>query len=233
MPGVAAPVAWLSLAASLMALVVVVILPLMFLVRAEPQFLRCWLKERRDPALTWPVRVSNACDAINIVSGQFVSWLVLVLLLEQFLIVILRYVFSWGSIEMQESIMVHARHRPYGRARIRSDARRARPPLTSSTTASQGGVRRRSTRSVWFSSCLPLCIVTWWLSWDYVVHSWEVKESSTEGSGLPWLYLFKTLILLADAFLAIQAVSLLIRSLIEIRDPESRAAPEHSASHGS
>ena len=231
MPGVAAPVAWLSLAASLLALVVVVALPLIFLIRTEPEFLRSWLKERRDPALSWPVRISNACDAINIASGQFVSWLVLVLLLEQFLIVILRYVFSWGSIEMQESIWyLHAIALMIGLGYTLMHDGHVRVDFIYNNQPKRRQAQVNALGVIFF--LLPLCLVTWWLSWDYVVHSWEVKESSTEGSGLPWLYLFKTLILLADVLLAIQAVSLLIRSLIEIRDPENRAAPKHAASYG-
>ncbi len=231
MPGVAVPLAWLALAASLAALVVVVALPLLFLLRTEPQFLRAWLKERQAPGLGWSVRISNICDAINIVSGQLVSWLVLVLLLEQLLIVILRYVFSWGSIEMQESIWyMHAISFMIGLGYTLMHDGHVRVDFLYNNQPKRRQAQINALGVVLF--LLPLCIATWWLSWDYVVHSWEVRESSTEGSGLPWLYLFKTLILLADVFLALQAVSLLLRSLIEIMDPESRAAPEHAASHG-
>ena len=230
-PGVSAPLAWLSLAVSLAALAVVM-LPLVFLIRTEPAFLRSWLKGRRASGLSWSKRVANSCDAINIVSGQLVSWLVLVMLLEQFLIVILRYVFSWGSIEMQESIWyLHAVSFMIGigytlmyDGHVRVDFIYNNQPRRRQAQINALGV-------IFF--LLPLCVVTWWLSWDYVVHSWEVKESSTEGSGLPWLYLFKTLILVADVFLTIQAVSLLLRSLIEIRGtPKVAPPPEHAASYG-
>jgi len=48
-------------------------------------------------------------DSITERLGRAVAWLVLVMMLIQFLVVVLRYVFSFNSIPMQESIMyMHA-----------------------------------------------------------------------------------------------------------------------------
>ena len=59
---------------------------------------------------------------------------------------------------------------------------------------------------------IPLCLTTWWFAWGYVANSWAVMETSTEGSGLPYIYLFKTVILLFAGLVLLQAISVVIRS---------------------
>ena len=44
-------------------------------------------------------------DAINSRIGRAVSWLVLAMVLVQFAIVVLRYIFGWNHIALQESII--------------------------------------------------------------------------------------------------------------------------------
>ena len=62
---------------------------------------------------------------------------------------------------------------------------------------------------------LPMCVLIWWTAWPYVSASWEIMEASKEGRlGIPAVYLLKTLILAFAALLAVQAVSLLIQSML-------------------
>jgi TRAP-type mannitol/chloroaromatic compound transport system permease small subunit len=61
---------------------------------------------------------------------------------------------------------------------------------------------------------LPLCYITWMLSWSYVANAWAVREGSTEVSGLPFIYLFKTVILVFIVLVVLQGLSLALRSLM-------------------
>ena len=53
------------------------------------------------------------------------------------------------------------------------------------------------------------CIL--WLSWDYVALSWRIREGSAEASGLPFLYLSKSGLLVWAVLLLVQGASELIK----------------------
>lgn len=61
---------------------------------------------------------------------------------------------------------------------------------------------------------LPLCVVIWWLSWDYVMNSWAIRERSRESGGLPWVYLLKTLILVMPLTLGLQGIAEALRNVL-------------------
>ena len=46
-----------------------------------------------------------------------------------------------------------------------------------------------------------------WTSWDYVSVSWRIREGSAESSGLPYVYVLKTSILLIPIMLLMQGLS--------------------------
>ena len=50
-----------------------------------------------------------------------------------------------------------------------------------------------------------------WMSKDYVSVAWRVRESSTDPSGLPFVYLLKTTILVLVAMLIIQGISEMLK----------------------
>ena len=51
------------------------------------------------------LRISQLIDRVNDLLGRSVAWLALAMVLVMALIVVLRYVFQFGSIAMQESVM--------------------------------------------------------------------------------------------------------------------------------
>ncbi|HSG19149.1 MAG TPA: TRAP transporter small permease subunit, partial [Burkholderiaceae bacterium] len=59
----------------------------------------------------------------------------------------------------------------------------------------------------------PVCLFILWTSWDYVAVSWRIREGSAETSGLPYVYLLKTTILLLGGFLLWQGVAELIKAM--------------------
>ena len=60
---------------------------------------------------------------------------------------------------------------------------------------------------------LPFCIAIIWFSWPYVARSWAILERSRETSGLPLVFLLKTLIPVFAALLALQGLSQAIKSI--------------------
>ena len=59
---------------------------------------------------------------------------------------------------------------------------------------------------------LPFMLVLLWLSVPYVARSWAILERSRETSGLPLVFLLKTLIPLFALLMALQGIAQAIRA---------------------
>jgi TRAP-type mannitol/chloroaromatic compound transport system permease small subunit len=138
----------------------------------------------------------------------------------------MRYVLGLGSIWLQESIL-------YAHAALFL--------LAAAWTLKEGGHVRvdvfyadASPRTkAWIDLAgallllLPFCAAIVLFSLDYVGRSWAILERSRESSGLPLVFLLKTLIPLFALMLALQGVSQAIKSvamLIMLRIGRRRAA---------
>ena len=77
---------------------------------------------------------------------------------------------------------------------------------------------------------LPFCAAIFWLSWDYVLMSWAVRERSASSGGLPGLFLAKTLLLIGPALLALQGIAEALRALpVALGRGDHRASAEPRA----
>ena len=67
---------------------------------------------------------------------------------------------------------------------------------------------------------VPVCVFLAWNSWDFVLQSWRIGEASRDPGGLPYpfLPLLKSALLLMPLTVALQGVSLFLRSLRALRD---------------
>ncbi len=143
------------------------------------------------------------------------------MVLVQFGIVILRYVFAVGFIPLQESIwylhgmlfMLGAGYTLLHEGHVRVDIFYRSASARYKALVDLLGV---------LVFLLPVCLISWSLSWRYVLNSWRIREGSTEVSGLPYIYLLKTVILIFLALLIIQGLALALRSLLVLL---GRAAP--------
>ena len=197
-----------------------VALPAGLLLRNEPRALGRWRRERA--ACDGPLqRVRLWIDCLNTAVGFVTAWLALFMVLMQFTVVIMRYVFAYGSIQMQESIwymhgllfMFGAGYTLLHDGHVRLDV------------FYQRFTKRRKALTDLLGSLLlllPLCIGTGYLSWSFVLHSWEVTEGSTETSGLPLIYLYKTVILVFALLVGAQSISLALRSAVTLLDTRER-----------
>ena len=172
------------------------------------------------------IRVAAVIDRINAAVGRAASWCALAIVLIGFAVVLLRYVLGLGSIWLQESIL-------YAHAALFL--------LAAAWTLKEGGHVRVD---VFYASAsprvkawvdllgvllllLPFCIAIVWFSWPYMARSWAILERSRETSGLPLVFLLKTLIPLFALMLALQGLSQAIKSiamLMMLRIGRKRAA---------
>jgi len=154
-------------------------------------------------------------DAINEWIGRTIAWLALAMVLVQVVVVVMRYVFGLSVLMMQESIwymhaivfLVAAGYTLLHNGHVRVDI-------------FYGNVDERKKAMIDLFGVvfilLPVCIMLWWVSWPYVAAAWAVREGSVEVSGIPAVYLLKTCMLIFAGTLAIQGVSLGIKSALTI-----------------
>jgi TRAP-type mannitol/chloroaromatic compound transport system permease small subunit len=157
-------------------------------------------------------------DRLNAAIGRAAAWACLFVVVVQFSVVVLRYVFGHGSIWLSESIL-------YGHATMFM--------LASAWTLGAGGHVRvdvfyadASPRTkALVDLCgsvlllLPFMAVLAWFAWPYVARSWAIMEMSRETSGIPAVFLLKTLILAFAALMALQGVSQAIKAWSVLRAP--------------
>lgn len=160
-------------------------------------------------------------DRINRSVGRTVAWLTLFMVLVQFLVVLLRYVFGVGYIWMQESIVyMHATMFMAGAAYTLLRDGHVRVDVIY-----RGAPARFKAWSNLLGSLfllIPVCSLIFWSSWSYVIGSWTVLEGSKETSGIQAVFLLKTIILVFAALMILQGISLALRSLASLLDPPDR-----------
>ena len=72
---------------------------------------------------------------------------------------------------------------------------------------------------------LPFALALAWLSLPYVGRSWAILERSRETSGIPAVFLLKTLIPLFALLMALQGISQAIRACRVLRGAASERGP--------
>jgi TRAP-type mannitol/chloroaromatic compound transport system permease small subunit len=162
--------------------------------------------------------LSERIDRLNTAIGRAASWCALGVVLIGFAVVLLRYVLGFGSIWLQESIL-------YAHAALFL--------LAAGWTLKEGGHVRvdvfyadASPRAkAWVDLLgallllLPFCIAVIAFSWPYVARSWAILERSRETSGLPLVFLLKTLIPVFALLLALQGLSQIAKALSALIPP--------------
>jgi len=150
--------------------------------------------------------------------GKAASWLTLLMVLVTFVVVVMRYVFDAGLIWLQESVTwMHAVVFMVGAAYTLQQEEHVRVDVFYRTMS--------AARRAWVDAIgvilfiWPLCIFLIWKSFDFVASSWSLHETSRESGGLPYplVPLLKTVILVMPAAVALQGLSLFMRSVNKLR----------------
>ncbi len=151
-------------------------------------------------------------DSINDWVGRAISWLLVVMVLNVFLVVVLRYVFSFGAIWMQELyVWSHAIVFLMGAGYTLLHKGHVRIDLIYRSASNKYKSLIDLLGSVFFA--LPVIYVIFIKSLPMVERSWKVLEKSAEAGGLPGLFLFKTVLLVFALLFGIQFISLALKNI--------------------
>jgi TRAP-type mannitol/chloroaromatic compound transport system permease small subunit len=167
--------------------------------------------------------IETGIDAL----GRAVAWLTLLLVLLAFGLVLARYAFGVGSIAAQEAqLWMHSLIFLLGASYALRHGQHVRVDLLYQRLGTRGRAWIDLVGTILF--LLPFCVFLLWVSLDYVGASWATREGSREPGGLPGVFLLKTLIPVAAAILALQALAFALRAALVLRggDAAPAAAPE-------
>ncbi len=155
----------------------------------------------------------RSIDRLNDAIGRSVAWLTLAMVLIAFTVVVLRYVYAIGWVGMQESyvwlhgmvFMVGAGYTLLHDGHVRIDI-----------IYGPAGDRYKAVIDLFGSLLLllPMVLIVFLVSLDYVASSWGKLEESREAGGLPGLFLLKTVIPVFCLLLGLQGLALAGRSLL-------------------
>ncbi len=156
---------------------------------------------------------SRAIDHLNEYVGRGAAWFAFAMVLLQFTVVLMRYVFGIGSILMQEGVIyLHAALFLCGAGYTLLHGGHVRVDIFYRTAS-----RRHKALVDLFGALfflLPVCAIIAWAAFPYVGQSWGAWEGSKETSGIPAVFALKSLILLFVLLVALQGISLALRSFL-------------------
>ena len=166
------------------------------------------------------LRLANRIDRLTSAIGTAAAWLTLLIVLTQFAVVLMRYVLGIGSIWLSESIlyfhaalfMLAAAWTLQQDAHVRVDIFYAEASSSSRALIDLFGA---------LLLLLPFAVVIVVFSVPYVARSWTILERSRETSGLPIVFLLKTLIPLFALLLALQGIAQAIRAAVSLHQKQA------------
>ena len=159
--------------------------------------------------------LSSTINYINKIAGFICALLVVLMSLNVFLVVVLRYLFGISFIWMQETyVWMHAYIFMLGAGftYLNDDHVRIDIIYRSSSKLYKALVDSIGIIFLLF----PFLYIIWNYSYPFVYKSWQMNEISREAGGLSMLYLLKLAILLFVVLLSIQAIAKIINNFINI-----------------
>lgn len=165
-----------------------------------------------------PGTPENLFDRISQVIGRATSWLTLFMVLLTAVIVILRYVFDAGMIWMQESVTwMHAAVFMLGASYALLHEEHVRVDIFYRDMSPRRQAIVDLVGVILF--LLPLCGYLAFVAYDFAAASWSIRESSREPGGLayPMIPILKSMVVAMPVLVALQGVSMMMRSLARLR----------------
>lgn len=160
----------------------------------------------------------NTFDRISEVIGRLTAWLTLVMVLVTGVVVVMRYAFDAGFIWMQESVVwMHAAVFMLGAAYTLRHEEHVRVDIF------YRGMSPRRQAIVDLLGVilflLPVCGFLAYSSYDFAAAAWSMREITREPGGLPYpaIPMLKSLVMIMPVTLALQGVSMILRSLLVLR----------------
>ena len=155
--------------------------------------------------------LADRIDRLNVAIGRAVAWLVLAVVLLQFALVVARYLFGLGSVWLTETVIyAHATLFMLAAAWTLHASGHVRVDVFYADASAR--TRARIDLIGALLLLLPFMLVLLWLSVPYAARSWAILEHSQEASGLPLVFVLKTLISLFALLMALQGIAQAIRA---------------------
>jgi len=161
-------------------------------------------------------QLAERLDSINRVTGRAVRWLALVMVLVQFGVVLLRYVFGISSIAVNESVLyMHAALFMLGAGYTLLVDDHVRVDIFQSRASDRGKARIDLAGHILLLIPSMLALLYW--SWPSVRNAWAIYEGPISVGGIPAVFLLKTLIPAFCILLLVQSLACLMRNLARLR----------------
>ncbi len=159
--------------------------------------------------------LSSTISYINKIAGFICAIIVVLMSLNVFLVVVLRYLFGISFIWMQETyVWMHAYIFMLGAGYTYLNDDHVRIDIIYRSSSKFYKALVDSIGIIFL--LFPFLYIIWNYSYPFVYKSWQMNEISREAGGLSMLYLLKLAILLFVVLLSIQAIAKIINNFINI-----------------
>jgi len=168
-----------------------------------------------QPALSGHLSGNSIIDLLTHYIGLGCRWMVFTMVLLQFALVLLRYLFDTGSIAAQDMVLYlfgGSFMLAFAEALARDRHVRVDLLYAGFTARTRCWVDLIGSILLLFPLMLTL---TWW-SLDYVSRSWSILEASSEVGGMPGVFLMKTIIQVSMSLLLLQSLVIMWRCYTRI-----------------
>ena len=158
------------------------------------------------------VRLTGILDSFTEITGRTLAWLNIAMVLLTFTVVVMRYVFDQASIFMQETVIyTHATVFLLASAYTLKHNEHVRVDILYQRLSGKGKALVDLLGTLFL--LLPVVIFILVTSWDYVMRSWRILETSPETSGIPAVFLLKTLIPVMCVLMIVQGIAEVLRNV--------------------
>ena len=160
--------------------------------------------------------VADRIDRLTSALGRAAAWLALVVVLLQFALVVARYLAGLGSVWLTETVIyAHAALFMLAAAWTLQVGGHVRVDIFYADASAHTKALIDLVGALFL--LLPFMVVLIWLSIPYAARSWSILEHSQEASGLPVVFVLKTLIPLFALLMALQGIAQAIRAAARLR----------------
>ena len=159
--------------------------------------------------------IANLFDNINRYTGYLCAFLVVLMTVNVFIVVFLRYLFGISFIWLQETyVWMHAYIFMAGAGFTYLNDAHVRIDIIYRSSSKVYKAIVDLVGNIFL--LMPFLYIIWSYSFPFVYKSFQINEVSREAGGLPMLFLLKAAILIFAFLLFIQALSKLINNFIII-----------------
>ena len=158
--------------------------------------------------------IENILNLFPSLFGKIASWLILLMIFLSSMIVILRYVFEIGVVAMQELLIYsHGMLFLFYAALALKDDAHVRVDIFYRELSDKKRRMINIFGNLFFLQ--PFAWIILLFSFEYVYFSWSINEISPEPGGLPFVYIFKSSLIIFPVLLILQSISELTKLIFK------------------